>query len=52
MPPASWKNIGEAGVEDADGEDDGEEDQESGDLAFAELVVGSVLSCHSLTLRG
>jgi len=36
-------------VEDAGGEDDGEEDEESGDLAFAELVV---LPGHLLTLRG
>jgi len=52
VPPASWKDVREAGVEDAGGEDDGEQDEESGDLASAELVVNGVLSCHSLTLRG
>jgi hypothetical protein len=37
VPPTLRKDLGESGMVSACGEDDGEEDEESGDLAFAEL---------------
>ena len=46
MPPASGEDLGESGVVDADGEDDGHDYEESGDLAFAEFGADRVLSCH------
>ena len=46
MPPAPGEDLGESGVADAGGEDDGEEDEESGDLAFAEFFADGGLFCH------
>jgi hypothetical protein len=52
MPPAFREDLGDSGVEDAGGEDDGEQDEEPGDLAFAELFGYGDLLCHCRTLRG
>ncbi len=48
----SGEDIFDSGMVDAGGEDDGEDDEESGDLTFVELVVDGVLSCHRPDLPG